>query len=56
MKKKLQKIKEESQALCTEISNDLRQISKDIEDIPTAPFKTLDDFDKWFYSDKPLVL
>lgn len=56
MKKKLQSIKQESQQLCSEVSSTLRTQASSLEKTATPPFKSLDDFDRWFNSDEPLRL
>lgn len=58
MKHKLQKIKEESQQLCAEISHDLRTSKNNLGKTMTnkPPFANLDEFDNWFFSDEPLRL
>jgi len=56
MKNKLKSIKDESQRLCSEISSDMRAQVTELESIASVPFKNIDEFDSWFYSDKPLVL
>jgi len=56
MKKRLTRIKEEAQSLCSEISGDLKKQAKTLERVKTPPFKNAEDFDRWFRSDDPLVL
>lgn len=57
MKHPLMRVKDESKQLCREISSELIAEAEALCQISITPrFNSLEEFDSWFNSDKPLQL